>query len=293
MSKEKQTQDALLEAIDIAVENKLKKLGFNYYVDGVIKGKNIDNTYNVLINGEIYNNVPSKNNFEYSVNDVVQVLIKNGNWNKKFIDDKKNHNEIPQNILNLEQDISNMQSTYLNMGKRTRIKASEDFNDYTEIGSYCVLADSDAKTISNIPMGVAGILNVYSSNGNDIYTTPYIYLIQEYTTLTGNYKFIRHIRQTPTILEDTTTYPKGWDFRDWEVDVNSHTLSDSVVIKNTLLDLIYPVGSIYMSVNNVSPQTFLGGTWTKWGSGRVPVGVNTSDSNFSTVEKQVVQARSL
>lgn len=28
-----------------------------------------------------------------------------------------------------------------------------------------------------------------------------------------------------------------------------------------LLNYIYPVGSIYMSVNNVSPQTFLGGTW--------------------------------
>ena len=29
----------------------------------------------------------------------------------------------------------------------------------------------------------------------------------------------------------------------------------------TLLNYIYPIGSIYMSVNNVSPQTFLGGTW--------------------------------
>ena len=28
-----------------------------------------------------------------------------------------------------------------------------------------------------------------------------------------------------------------------------------------LINLIYPVGSIYMSVNNVSPETFLGGTW--------------------------------
>lgn len=28
-----------------------------------------------------------------------------------------------------------------------------------------------------------------------------------------------------------------------------------------ILDAIYPVGSIYMSVNNVSPATFIGGTW--------------------------------
>lgn len=28
-----------------------------------------------------------------------------------------------------------------------------------------------------------------------------------------------------------------------------------------IIDLIYPVGSIYMSVNNVSPSTFLGGEW--------------------------------
>ena len=28
-----------------------------------------------------------------------------------------------------------------------------------------------------------------------------------------------------------------------------------------LINLIYPIGSIYMSVNDVSPQIFLGGTW--------------------------------
>jgi hypothetical protein len=30
-----------------------------------------------------------------------------------------------------------------------------------------------------------------------------------------------------------------------------------------LIDLIYPIGSIYMSTNNVSPQTFLGGSWDR------------------------------
>ena len=33
--------------------------------------------------------------------------------------------------------------------------------------------------------------------------------------------------------------------------------------KDELLDKIYPIGSIYMSVNNTSPASFLGGTWTQ------------------------------
>ena len=33
------------------------------------------------------------------------------------------------------------------------------------------------------------------------------------------------------------------------------------VNSDDLLDTIYPVGSIYMSVNNTSPASFLGGTW--------------------------------
>ena len=49
--------------------------------------------------------------------------------------------------------------------------------------------------------------------------------------------------------------------------------------------MVYPVGSIYLSVNDTNPGTIFGGTWTAWGTGRVPVGVNTGDSNFNTVEK--------
>jgi len=48
---------------------------------------------------------------------------------------------------------------------------------------------------------------------------------------------------------------------------------------------IYPVGSIYMSVNSTNPGTLFGGTWAAWGAGRVPVGINTSDADFNTVEE--------
>lgn len=48
----------------------------------------------------------------------------------------------------------------------------------------------------------------------------------------------------------------------------------------------YPVGKIEINVSGANPSTYLGfGTWTAWGTGRVPVGVNTSDTDFNTVEK--------
>ncbi|KAA6335607.1 hypothetical protein EZS27_016174 [termite gut metagenome] len=51
------------------------------------------------------------------------------------------------------------------------------------------------------------------------------------------------------------------------------------------MNMVYPVGSIYMSVNNVNPGTYiLNTTWVAWGAGRVPVAVDTT-TDFNTVEK--------
>lgn len=56
---------------------------------------------------------------------------------------------------------------------------------------------------------------------------------------------------------------------------------------DALLELIYPVGSIYMTIDkDRDPAAFLGGTWERWGQGRVPVGVNENDSDFETPEKE-------
>ena len=62
-------------------------------------------------------------------------------------------------------------------------------------------------------------------------------------------------------------------------------LKDENNLKTYLLAYIYPVGSIKMTADNTNPSTYLGGTWVAWGSGKVPVGVNTSDADFATVEK--------
>jgi hypothetical protein len=52
----------------------------------------------------------------------------------------------------------------------------------------------------------------------------------------------------------------------------------------TALD-VYPVGAIYMSVISLNPEAIFGGTWVAWGTGRVPVGVDTGDGDFNTVEE--------
>jgi len=52
-----------------------------------------------------------------------------------------------------------------------------------------------------------------------------------------------------------------------------------------IIDLVYPVGSIYISVNPTNPGTIFGGTWAAWGAGRVPVGVDAGQTEFNTVEK--------
>lgn len=57
-------------------------------------------------------------------------------------------------------------------------------------------------------------------------------------------------------------------------------------IKLEVLQAQNPVGTILMSTSSANPSTYLGfGTWQQWGSGRVPIGINTSDSDFNAVEK--------
>lgn len=67
---------------------------------------------------------------------------------------------------------------------------------------------------------------------------------------------------------------------------NDYTLTSALeaLIKQYIL-ASHPIGSIEINVSGANPSTYLGGTWVAWGTGKVPVGVNTNDSDFNTVEK--------
>ena len=48
---------------------------------------------------------------------------------------------------------------------------------------------------------------------------------------------------------------------------------------------VYPVGSIYISYDSTNPGTLFGGTWEVFGKGQTLVGIDSSQTEFSTVGK--------
>ena len=55
---------------------------------------------------------------------------------------------------------------------------------------------------------------------------------------------------------------------------------------NYAFQLMHPVGSIYMTTVETNPKDIFGfGTWELWGKGKVPVGVDTTQTEFNEVEK--------
>jgi microcystin-dependent protein len=60
----------------------------------------------------------------------------------------------------------------------------------------------------------------------------------------------------------------------------AHNHDDRYYTETETINIIYPVGSIYLSVRSVNPENYLPGTtWVAWGQGRTILGMGTSDSD--------------
>lgn len=77
----------------------------------------------------------------------------------------------------------------------------------------------------------------------------------------------------------------AYGFNEDKEKVPVYSQNDIGQLVQQIMLSVYPVGAIYMSASATDPAELFGGTWTRWGAGRVPVSVNASDANFNTVEK--------
>ena len=67
-------------------------------------------------------------------------------------------------------------------------------------------------------------------------------------------------------------------------------MSKSIQLKNINNEKMYPhpyypIGSIYLSINDTNPSKWFGGTWEQIAKGRTLVGVDTNDTDFNIVKK--------
>ena len=90
-------------------------------------------------------------------------------------------------------------------------------------------------------------------------------------------------KQNTDISKGVETFSYGEN--DLQVNGQLYVANEDGESKKEIRDLIYPIGSIYLSVNNVNPTNLFGGTWIAFGTGRTLVGVDTSQIEFNTVEK--------
>ena len=72
------------------------------------------------------------------------------------------------------------------------------------------------------------------------------------------------------------------------LNIKNRNSGGGITLNNVnILDVIYPIGTIYENVRNVNPKEFFGiGEWIPWGEGRVIVGVgNNGETNYTASEQ--------
>lgn len=82
-----------------------------------------------------------------------------------------------------------------------------------------------------------------------------------------------------TISAKDTTYSTATSSADGLMSKNDKSKLDNI------FNSIYPVGSIYMSVNSTNPANLFGGTWKRIANGRTLIGVDENNSNFNSAKK--------
>lgn len=149
------------------------------------------------------------------------------------------------------------------------IESGADLNDYKRLGVYSIRSNVVAAGVINIPLATAGTLRVFNATGvgtdaENAATDEWVYLMQEFYALEATRPVYRR-----TLSKNGAA---GWSYGAW-------------VVTPTMLS-VYPLGSIYLSVNSVNPGELFGGTWERIQDVFLLASGNTYDAGSTGGERE-------
>lgn len=177
-----------------------------------------------------------------------------------------------------------------------------------EVKEVRIVADIDSR---NSLTGLFAGLNVYVKDASadpSVGKGGAYYLYDGSTWIkTGESESMDLVLQWANIQGKPSTFPPSSHSHDdkyyteTEIDKKMETkadlvgglLDDKQVPKSKIIDFIYPIGSIYMNVNDVDPTIIFGGTWVKlenrflFGAGTKPLGVVGGDETHTLTGAEI------
>ena len=262
-----------------SVDYKINK-AFNEFVDDT-SNDDVVNTYKELI--------------DYAAEHASEVveITKNISDNAKSISDLKDYvGLIPEESSATNIVLYTDEQVSAESDRATKAEISLDARLFTAEASINTMdtriATAKSEAIAKSAEDATSKANAAEKNAKDYADISFVTPAALSSTL-GNYntinqsnsayaaKALEHTHENQDVLNDITS--------DQVASWNALAGGDSSALFTSIFNSIYPVGSIYMSTLSTDPSTIFGGTWASWGNGRVPVGVDSSQTEFATAEK--------
>lgn len=175
-------------------------------------------------------------------------------------------NELKESHSSLQEDIKNISATNRNMAYEV---GDQIHSSYLPFNCYitCVTAGTTGDTLPVIPEG--------DHDSGFTYTDGTATFKMDYWPLSINGKKPLNKAGDITINVDKV---KEAEKADKAInDGNGHNIANTYLKKAAVIDVIYPVGSIYMSMSATNPaDLFGGGTWERISQGRMLLGADDS-----------------
>lgn len=136
----------------------------------------------------------------------------------------------------------------------------------------CVSVTLDSQCVA-VKGTVTAIVQVTGADGSNLYLTGLSFDVAD-IDIEGSIELTNEF----TALTEALSTVQQYDGRIADLETGKADKSD-------LVNVIYPVGAIYISVSSTNPSTFLGGTWERFARGQTLIGVDASDTDFNAAGK--------